>query len=1295
MPTYSDFDDILEDYNWNGAGTTILIPGTSAKVPDVSGFYTFYYAYLDSQSDITATGYYDTPSNDVDLDPLTTDPEYTHFTSLTSLQKSAFDAVMHTSLSYPSYNYAVFFSDVSNINFEASAPGSAEITISQTNGGNPIFPSNDEAAYAKGYIVDRASLYGDIWLNEDFTQGWSNLDGGHMPFFTVMHELGHALGLAHPGGPLDNQKYSMMSYLVAPGLYDTLHLNVTRAYGLQLFDIVAMQELYGSRNYETRDDATTYSIADMAPQGDTDEPFLYSIWDGGGIDTIDASDSEQSVEIDLRQGRFSSIGTTANGGAFDTDEDADVDDPDPGNVSIAYHSVIEHAIGSDQADVLVGNAWSNTLSGGDGNDRLYGDGVLFDGNAGYYEIDSRDPNDPNRTRPYSDIDVLEGGDGDDALYVGQGGIDYVDGGSGSDILFVAQSLNYWTGKGVQIGGTIPVGSDHHFAENIELYRVEDGVGGYFIIHEMGNQFDNISSSNFIHTTFNYRNYHSALEFDLDVGFARDNALSWPTPSTDVFTNVGGIVGTNHGDTYTLTENHSYVHVFSGEGNDTFLGTTTTPKQVFYSGGDDTTEDKIGFTLPVGIEISDLGFTVADVQYTHADSVNGRFYFTADLILTMGTLGTITYDDQIVFYDDYDDFYYGITQVIPNIFVQLTDGIHAILPDYNLTYPYGTPVPSSFTVESLYAVTNSAFWGTWGNDSFSFVTYDNQYGDDIYYAMGGDDVITTANRDMQVWAGEGNDTILFSGAFSSYAWTLSDHLTFTRGGADIEVWSAETFHFGDNVTVTSTELETSIQGSASAEMLVGNGSRNLIMSQGGDDELSGLAGDDVLNGDDDDDTLYGGSGSDELNGGNGADFLVGGTGDNLLAGGAGDDAYVYSIGDGYDEITEEGGFDSILLGAGITEGDLVFSRVGNDLLISSAVLIAGFYSGDPDAVVEEIRFSDNSTLDLTQLLPIFGTSGDDSLSGNAFGNYIYGLAGYDDLEGGDGDDVIEGGDDDDVLRGGAGDDHLDGGDGNDSAWYSTSFFDSYITESSGTITVVGEGTDTVVNVEGIVFNDIGIDASLVNTINYGTSIADFMFGSSSDDYILGRSGNDVIHGYAGWDYLGGGDGNDILYGGDDDDYLSGGDGDDELYANTDTVFTGWYDILRGDGGNDLLVGSMYDNYFEGGDGNDTLIGMGGNDQMYGGAGDDTFVFKSTGGVATINDFDEDDDILDLSDLLTAFDPLTDLIADFVSFSSWASTTVTVDRDGTGTAETWINVAYLMDVSLSTNVQDHVNSGMLIV
>lgn len=173
---------------------------------------------------------------------------------------------------------------------------------------------------------------------------------------------------------------------------DPFDLLDVSAYTLQLYDIAALQEIYG-RNYEKAPDSTAWTVSVMNYSADLDDAFLYTIWDGSGVaDTIDASELNtygisDGVEIDLRQGRFSSIGEDVYGNAITKDSEATADDPDPGNVAIAFHTVIENATGTNQNDILIGNAWNNTLIGGDGNDTLYGDGFIYDGDVGFIQED--------------------------------------------------------------------------------------------------------------------------------------------------------------------------------------------------------------------------------------------------------------------------------------------------------------------------------------------------------------------------------------------------------------------------------------------------------------------------------------------------------------------------------------------------------------------------------------------------------------------------------------------------------------------------------------------------------------------------------------------------------------------------------------------------------------------------------------------------------------------------------------------------------------------------------------------
>ncbi|MBK3801555.1 calcium-binding protein [Azospirillum brasilense] len=105
------------------------------------------------------------------------------------------------------------------------------------------------------------------------------------------------------------------------------------------------------------------------------------------------------------------------------------------------------------------------------------------------------------------------------------------------------------------------------------------------------------------------------------------------------------------------------------------------------------------------------------------------------------------------------------------------------------------------------------------------------------------------------------------------------------------------------------------------------------------------------------------------------------------------------------------------------------------------------------------------------------------------------------------------------------------------------------------------------------------------------------GSITDQFsIYGLGGNDTIVGGYYADYLDGGDGNDNLFGHGGSDTLLGGNGDDTLNGDTEA------DLLHGGSGYDVIYGGTTS-----ASGNDTLIGGGSYswDELYGGAGDDTY------------------------------------------------------------------------------------------
>ncbi|TFG87179.1 MAG: hypothetical protein E4H18_03720 [Hyphomicrobiales bacterium] len=279
--------------------------------------------------------------------------------------------------------------------------------------------NTDNPAYAEYFywLVDNAprSQYkladADIWLNDSAPSqnDDSDLYLGGFAVETYLHEIGHALGLTHPGDydgaadyeldathQQDTKEYSLMSYFLAGADGGgTDHTGTMgQSYGATplLHDILAIQAIYGA-DMTTRTGNTIYGFNSNAGHDAFNFAIninpVIAIWDAGGIDTINASGWSTNQTIDLNEGAFSSVGHLTR------------------NVAIAYGVTIEQAVGGGGNDRLVGNAADNLLIGNGGSDRLEGGGG---------------------------DDVLQGGVGADLLYGGAGD-DTLTGSDGADILF--------------------------------------------------------------------------------------------------------------------------------------------------------------------------------------------------------------------------------------------------------------------------------------------------------------------------------------------------------------------------------------------------------------------------------------------------------------------------------------------------------------------------------------------------------------------------------------------------------------------------------------------------------------------------------------------------------------------------------------------------------------------------------------------------------------------------------------------------------------------------------------------
>ena len=242
----------------------------------------------------------------------------------------------------------------------------------------------------------------------------------------------------------------------------------------------------------------------------------------------------------------------------------------------------------------------------------------------------------------------------------------------------------------------------------------------------------------------------------------------------------------------------------------------------------------------------------------------------------------------------------------------------------------------------------------------------------------------------------------------------------------------------------------IYGLGGDDLLSGNDLADLIDGGSGNDSLRGYAGADTLLGGSGNDTLYGDAGDDILKGGSGDDVLWAGAGNDHLDGGLGNDSllgnessniYQFAKGDGIDDIYEydvAAGFgcptavisDVVeFLDVKLSELTAVERRSGNLILKYGVADQLTIHFGG----VEQFRFSDASldNASIRSLAITFGTDGDDSIDGYPdVSNRIFGLEGYDVIQGGARDDQIDGGAGDDGLFGGRGNDTIDGGAGDD-------------------------------------------------------------------------------------------------------------------------------------------------------------------------------------------------------------------------------------------------------------------------
>jgi methionine-rich copper-binding protein CopC len=324
--------------------------------------------------------------------------------------------------------------DLISASFVQGTPGQTNIEMAYT---------STEIGYAHAYYPTN----GSAWFNvtEDSLVRTAL---GQYGYQTFVHEIGHALGLDHMGDYNGNGNWSPSSY------QDSVVLSIMSYFGPRyaapnynaevmqadwvdssgttwspqtpmLNDIMAIQRIYGAST-TTRLDNTVYGFSSTVG-GTTGRIYdftvnpnpILTLFDSGGIDTLDLSGWSTPSRVNLRGGEFSSANNMTN------------------NIAVAYDTVIENARTGAGNDALSGNSGANRLEAGAGNDELNG---------------------------------LEG---DDTL-VGGAGNDTIDGGAGTDTaVFEGTFASYTITLGANQITLVGAASGTDRLSNVERFQFAD------------------------------------------------------------------------------------------------------------------------------------------------------------------------------------------------------------------------------------------------------------------------------------------------------------------------------------------------------------------------------------------------------------------------------------------------------------------------------------------------------------------------------------------------------------------------------------------------------------------------------------------------------------------------------------------------------------------------------------------------------------------------------------------------------------------------------------------------------
>ena len=596
-------------------------------------------------------------------------------------------------------------------------------------GGTGVLGTSDLPGYSDSEVLD-------VLFNAQDSSMSGALGKGSMGLVTMVHEIGHLLGLAHPhdGGPAPDattfqgvdwwDPYEVGSGGLNQGIYTTMSYNfgwpshvpdhTAESWGLQYgpmaLDIAAIQEIYGAN--------TTYASGDnvyVLPQTSGPGTYWSSIWDTGGIDTISAAGASGNTTIDLHAPTDAYNGVALASFSYNNSGVM------IGGYTIARGVVIENAIGGNSNDRLYGNEANNRLEGGDGQDQL-------DGRQG--------------------ADTMIGGAGNDYYYVDDSGDVTVEFDTSSEIDTVISTIDYTLGANL---------------ENLSLmpnWGPLNGKGNSSANIITGNEYDNVLDggdgadeltggvgSDVLIGGLGADSLSGGADADYLLIDVADTSINGGAGFDSAFVQTGAAVTLNMGtasiewvqgnsgaDTFNAAGQTSAVYIYGMGGNDTLIGSAFGD---YLDGGDgtDTLAGGGGADLMLGNGGSDI------LRGEGGD--DSLIELGGDSLIDGGT----GFDSLFVWSDT------GVTLNLTTASIEWVQG--SVLGDDNLN--------------GAGNVVNTFLYGWGGNDVLTA-----GLGDDYIAGGAGDDILT---------GGAGNDTMIGETGFDRYVYTAA-------------TWGSDTIHSFD-------------------------------------------------------------------------------------------------------------------------------------------------------------------------------------------------------------------------------------------------------------------------------------------------------------------------------------------------------------------------------------------------------------------------------------------------------------------------------------------------------------------